>query len=94
LIDYLQESGQLDNTLVMYCADNGASGEGSPEGSVNENKFFNAYPDDIKENLAMMENWDQPKPIIIFQPGGRLHFPLHSGCSNVIPVIQEEQRIH
>lgn len=55
LIDYLEESGQLDNTLIMYCADNGASGEGSPEGSVNENKFFNAYPDDMKENLSMME---------------------------------------
>ena len=54
VIDYLKESGQLDNTLVMYCADNGASGEGSPNGSVNENKFFNAYPDDIKDNLAMM----------------------------------------
>jgi len=55
VIDYLEESGQLDNTLVIYGADNGASGEGSPEGSVNENKFFNAYPDDVKENLAMME---------------------------------------
>ena len=31
VIDYLEESGQLDNTLIFYCADNGASGEGSPE---------------------------------------------------------------
>ena len=38
--------GQLDNTLIFYCADNGASGEGSPNGSVNEGKFFNGYPDD------------------------------------------------
>jgi len=37
IIDYLEESGQLENTLIMYCADNGASGEGSPNGSVNEN---------------------------------------------------------
>ena len=42
IIDYLEETGQLDNTIVMYCADNGASGEGSPDGTVNENKFFNA----------------------------------------------------
>jgi arylsulfatase len=48
VIDYLEESGQLDNTLIFYCADNGASGEGSPGGSVNENRFFNGYPDDIK----------------------------------------------
>jgi arylsulfatase A-like enzyme len=31
IVDYLQETGQLDNTLVMYCADNGASGEGHAE---------------------------------------------------------------
>ena len=55
LIDYLDESGQLDNTLVFYCADNGASGEGSPNGSVNENKFFNNYPDELSENMKYMD---------------------------------------
>ncbi len=40
IIDYLEESGQLDNTLIFYCADNGASGEGSPNGSVNEIKLL------------------------------------------------------
>jgi arylsulfatase A-like enzyme len=55
IIDYLDESGQLDNTLVIYAADNGASGEGSPNGSVNEGKFFNNWPDDIAENLAMID---------------------------------------
>lgn len=54
IIDYLEESGQLENTLIFYCADNGASGEGSPDGSVNENKFFNGFPDDLKENLDKM----------------------------------------
>jgi len=60
LIDYLEESGQLDNTLIIYCADNGASGEGSPSGSVNENLFFNAYPDDVARNLAQMEKLGGP----------------------------------
>jgi arylsulfatase len=55
IIDYLEESGQLENTLVLYCADNGASGEGSPNGSVNENKFFNAYPDTMEDNLALAD---------------------------------------
>ncbi len=31
IIDYLEQTGQLDNTIIFYCADNGASGEGSPE---------------------------------------------------------------
>ncbi len=55
IIDYLEESGQLENTIVIYAADNGASGEGSPNGSVNENKFFNGYPDEIEENLKYLE---------------------------------------
>jgi arylsulfatase len=55
IIDHLEKTGQLDNTIVFYCADNGASGEGTPNGSVNENKFFNNYPDDLKENLKYLE---------------------------------------
>ena len=55
IIDYLEKSGQLDNTLVFYAADNGASGEGSPNGSVNENKFFNGYPDELSENMKLID---------------------------------------
>jgi arylsulfatase A-like enzyme len=55
IIDYLEKSGQLENTVVLYAADNGASGEGSPTGSVNENKFFNGYPDEISENLKLID---------------------------------------
>jgi arylsulfatase A-like enzyme len=60
LIDYLEESGQLENTLILYAADNGASGEGSPSGSVNENRFFNGYPDDIESNMAMIDKLGSP----------------------------------
>jgi arylsulfatase A-like enzyme len=60
LLDYLEESGQLDNTLVLYAADNGTSGEGSPNGSVNENKFFNGFPDDLEENLKMIDKLGGP----------------------------------
>ena len=50
VLDYLEESGQLENTLIVLVSDNGASGEGGPNGSVNENKFFNGLPDTIEEN--------------------------------------------
>src|SRR5262249_8343874 len=60
LIDYLEDSGQLDNTLIFYCADNGASGEGGPNGSVNENLFFNGWPDDLQTNLAMIDKLGGP----------------------------------
>jgi len=60
IIDYLKKSGQLDNTLVFYAADNGASGEGSPNGSVNENKFFNGYPDELSENMKLIDKLGSP----------------------------------
>ena len=60
IIDYLEKTGQLENTVVIYAADNGASGEGSPNGSVNENKFFNGYPDELAENLKLIDRLGGP----------------------------------
>ena len=34
LMDYLRETGQLDNTIVMLVSDNGASPEGGPTGTI------------------------------------------------------------
>ena len=69
IIDYLEQSGQLENTLVFYCADNGASGEGGPNGSVNENKFFNGYPDDIAENMKLIDKLGSPDTYEHFPTG-------------------------
>jgi arylsulfatase A-like enzyme len=74
IIDYLEESGQLDNTLIFYCADNGASGEGSPNGSVNENKVFNAFPDDIEQNLAMIDQLGSPDTYNHYPTGWAMAF--------------------
>jgi arylsulfatase len=60
LLDYLDESGQRENTIVIVVSDNGASGEGGPNGSVNENKFFNGIEDDIDENLALIDELGSP----------------------------------
>jgi arylsulfatase len=61
LLDYLEDSGQLDNTIIIIVSDNGASGEGGPNGSVNENKFFNAIDDTIEENLRYLDVLGSPK---------------------------------
>ncbi|HET7871794.1 MAG TPA: arylsulfatase, partial [Terriglobales bacterium] len=60
IIEYLEKTGQLENTLIFYCADNGASGEGTPNGSVNENKFFNGYPDELSENMKYLDVLGSP----------------------------------
>jgi len=69
IVDYLEKTGQLDNTVVIYAADNGASGEGSPNGSVNENKFFNGYPDELAENLKYMDKMGGPDTYEHFPTG-------------------------
>ena len=45
ILDYLEESGEIDNTLIVVVSDNGGSGEGGPNGSFNEWRFFNGVPD-------------------------------------------------
>lgn len=55
VVDYLEESGQLENTIVVVVSDNGASAEGGPNGSFNENKFFNGIPDTPEANLPHLD---------------------------------------
>jgi hypothetical protein len=45
----------------VLVSDNGASGEGGPNGSVNENKLFNGLPDRIEEALPFLDDLGGPK---------------------------------
>ena len=74
IVDYLEESGQLENTLILYCADNGASGEGSPNGSVNEGKIFGGYPDDEQQNLTMVDKLGSPDTYNHYPTGWAMAF--------------------
>ena len=60
VLDYLEESGQLDNTIIVVISDNGASGEGGPNGSVNEVKFFNGYLDTVEDSLRFYDELGGP----------------------------------
>jgi arylsulfatase A-like enzyme len=60
ILDYLEESGQLDNTIIVVISDNGASGEGGPNGSVNEVKFFNGYIDTVEESMRYIDHLGSP----------------------------------
>ena len=52
LLDFLRETGELDNTLVMVISDNGASAEGGPTGTTNETQFFNNAPEPLEDSLG------------------------------------------
>ena len=60
LLDFLESIEERENTLVILVSDNGASGEGGPNGSVNEMKFANGIPDDIASNLAQLDELGGP----------------------------------
>ena len=74
LLDYLEESGQLDNTLIVLVSDNGASGEGGPNGSVNENKLFQRHPgQDRGGNLQFLD--------VLGSPRTYNHYPTGWACA-------------
>ena len=60
VLDYLEDSGQLDNTLVVVVSDNGASGEGGPNGTFNEWRFFNGIPDSTELTLRHIDELGSP----------------------------------
>ena len=61
ILDAIEAEGELDNTLVIYIqGDNGASGEGGPQGLLNEMTYFNGIPEDFREVLSRMNELGGP----------------------------------
>ena len=76
LLDHLEQSGQLDNTIIVLVSDNGASGEGGPNGSVNENKMFNGIPymNIEAKPAATSRSWAARRPITTTRTGLAMAF--------------------
>ena len=74
LLDELEQSGELENTMIVVVSDNGASGEGGPNGSVNEMKFANGVPDDLQQNLAMIDELGGTKTYNHYPTGWAMAF--------------------
>ena len=55
VVDFLEEIGEIDNTLFILISDNGASAEGGPVGSLNEMMFFNGVPESLEDNVANID---------------------------------------
>jgi len=61
LVDALEETGELDNTLFFYIVgDNGASAEGGPVGSYNEMLALNGIVSDASSQLKHLDEWGGP----------------------------------
>ena len=61
LVDGLRRLGQLDDTLLLVLADNGASQEGGPYGVLHEMKFFNGILETPDEAVAHLEDIGGPR---------------------------------
>ena len=60
LFSYLESSGQMDNTIVMLLADNGASQEGGPQGVSDEPRLFGPR-DDLDEIQSRLHEIGGPR---------------------------------
>ncbi len=61
LLNFLKDIGEFYNTLIMVLSDNGASAEGGPQGSINENLFFNNVPERLEDNIKMLDKIGGPE---------------------------------
>jgi arylsulfatase A-like enzyme len=63
VIDAVEKMGKLDDTLIIYiCGDNGASAEGSPNGTPNEVAQFNGIEFPVERQLKEYYNvWGSNK---------------------------------
>src|SRR4051812_24251372 len=73
LIEALEELGVLDDTLVLYMlGDNGASGEGGPEGTIREHLLGHGIADDLDAMHDMIDEIGDPTTYPIYPVGWAL----------------------
>ena len=57
LADFLDDIGELDNTIFVVTSDNGASAEGGEIGAVNEHNFTLRIAEDPEVNRDAIDTW-------------------------------------
>jgi arylsulfatase A-like enzyme len=61
VLDFLEELGELDNTLVFVLSDNGASSEGGATGSINDARPWNMAERPVDEAIARLDELGGPR---------------------------------
>ena len=62
LVDALDKTGQLDNTLIIFVyGDNGTSAEGGRNGMFSEMTYFNGVQEKVEDMLKVMDKWGGPE---------------------------------
>lgn len=72
IIDMLERTGQLENTIIIVTADNGASAEGGPVGSYNEVRNLVGSLATVEQNQRFHEGWGGPDTHVHYAAGWAL----------------------
>ena len=86
LISFLEETGQLENTIFIVVSDNGASQEGRLTGSFNEALYFNQIPDNEALNLKLIDEMGGPTTYP--------HYPMGWAMAGNTPFKMYKQNTH
>lgn len=86
LIHFLEDAGQLDNTLVILASDNGASSEGGVIGLSSEMSYFNRVPETTEDLERVLDRWGQP--------GTHPHYAMGWAMAGNTPQRWYKQEVH
>lgn len=86
LVNWLEASGQLDNTLIMVLSDNGASQEGGPQGFVNAMGPYNGQAERMSDKIARIDD--------IGGPDTHSNFPWGWAMASNTPLRRYKQNTH
>ncbi|MGV0742113.1 arylsulfatase [Mycolicibacterium sp. XJ870] len=74
ILDHLEETGQLDNTIVVIMSDNGASGEGGPTGALDESVPMFGSADTTAAALRCFDELGGPATQMNYSTGWAMAF--------------------
>jgi arylsulfatase A-like enzyme len=86
LLDFLKKIGQYENTLIVLLSDNGASGEGGPEGCFNEYYHLNS--------MRWADLISDEELELIGSPEACNHYPRGWGWSGNTPLKMYKTWVH
>ncbi len=86
VLDFLDELGERDNTIVVVVSDNGASAEGGAEGSINDIRLLNLDP---ASSAEMLDRIDE-----IGGPGTHNNYPWGWTMAGNTPFRRWKREVH
>ena len=86
LVDHLEVSGELDNTIILILSDNGASQEGGPLGFVNAMGPFNGVEESLETKVERLND--------IGGPDTHSNFPWGWAMAANTPLRRYKQNTH